>query len=281
MIEPNPEPPSEVTPIARIVTDLFGDDLLGLYLYGSAVTGGLQYDSDLDFLAVIATGIGPGVRDRLSADLRRCSGRWPRSGPARPVELTVVVRDVVVPWRFPPRAEFVYGEWLRAEFERGDIPAPAPDPDLAVLLTMVRSSSLALAGPPAHRILDPVPPGDLVRAIAASLPALIDSVEGDERNTVLTLARMWVTAESGSLVSKAEAAQHLIPRLPPEHTAVLDYARDGYLGAVSDDWARYRDELESFVRHATAAITAACATADAARTGAGPIGPAPAGIEPG
>ncbi|NUS93848.1 MAG: DUF4111 domain-containing protein [Nocardia sp.] len=234
MTTPAPEPPPEATPIARIALELLGDDLLGLYLHGSAVSG-------------------------------QRSGRWPRSGPARPVELTVVVRDDIVPWRFPPRAEFVYGEWLRAEFERGDIPAATTDPDLAILLTAVRSASLTLAGPPARRILDPVPPDDLIRAIAQSLPTLTGSVAGDERNAVLTLARMWITAETGALVSKAGAAQRLAPRLPAAHAAVLRRARDGYLGIEADDWARHTEAVGSFVRHATAAITAACAAAARSR----------------
>lgn len=258
-----PTPPAglatDTAPITRIVTDLFGADLLGLYLYGSAVTSGLQYDSDLDFLAVTAVALDGELRTRLSERLLRQSGRWPRTGAARPVELTVVARDAVVPWRFPPHGEFVYGEWLRAEFERGAIAPPAPDPDLAILLAMVRDSSVALIGPPADRLLDPIPPEDLVRAITASLPTLIAGVDGDERNTVLTLARMWVTAETGAVVSKAEAAQRIAARAPAPHAALLRRARDGYLGVAVDDWTRYRDETAAFVRYAAAGITAAAA----------------------
>ncbi|MFI9535096.1 aminoglycoside adenylyltransferase family protein [Nocardia fusca] len=248
---------ADTAPITRIVTDLLGADLLGLYLYGSAVTSGLQYDSDLDFLAVTAAALDDALRSRLAERLLRQSGRWPRRGEARPVELTVVARDAVVPWRFPPRGEFVYGEWLRAEFERGAVDPPAPDPDLAILLGMVRDSSVALAGPPAARLLDPVPPEDLVRAITESLPALLAGVDGDERNTILTLARMWITAETGAVVSKTEAAQRLAARVPAAHAALLRRARDGYLGAAVDDWAGHRDEVAAFVRYAAAGITAA------------------------
>lgn len=260
-----PTPPADpaaadTAPITRIVTGLLGADLLGLYLYGSAVTSGLQYDSDLDFLAVTDAALDDELRTRLSERLLRQSGRWPRTGEARPVELTVVMRDAVVPWHFPPRAEFVYGEWMRAEFERGAVGPPPPDPDLAILLGMVRDSSVVLAGPPADRLLDPVPPGDLVRAVTESLPALIAGVDGDERNTVLTLARMWVTAETGAVVSKPEAAQRLAARSPAAHAALLRRARDGYLGAAVDDWSGNRDEVAAFVRYAAAAITAAAGT---------------------
>lgn len=114
-----PDPITEAAPIAAAVVDVLGDDLLGLYLYGSAVAGGLHRDSDIDVFAVVDRSLDGDVRTTLADSLLRLSGRWPRSGPARPVELTVVVHDDLVPWRFPPRVNFGYGEWLRAEFEQG------------------------------------------------------------------------------------------------------------------------------------------------------------------
>ncbi|MFQ6226408.1 aminoglycoside adenylyltransferase domain-containing protein [Nocardia sp. NPDC002869] len=39
-------------------------------------------------------------------------------------------------------------------------------------------------------------------------------VDGDERNAVLTPARMWITAETGAVVSKTEAAQRPAARAP-------------------------------------------------------------------
>ncbi len=46
---------------------------------------------------------------------------------ARPVELIVVDQSEVRPWRYPPTADFLYGEWQRAEYEAGDVSSCAPD----------------------------------------------------------------------------------------------------------------------------------------------------------
>ncbi|MEU1983920.1 aminoglycoside adenylyltransferase family protein [Nocardia sp. NPDC019395] len=265
-MDARPDPEIEAGPLARAVAEVLGDGLIGLFLYGSAVAGGLRHDSDLDLLAVVDTSLRCDVRKKLAGTLMRVSGRWPRSGPARPVELTVVVHDELVPWRYPPRADFVYGEWLRAEFERGYLPAPAEDPDLTILATMVRNSSLTLFGPPADRILDPVPVRDLIRAIEAGLPELIAGPDGDERNVVLTLARMWITAETGAVISKADAAQELIPRLPAEHAAVLRLARAGYAGEAADSWTGRGEEVRSFLRYAGTRIRAACANFERGRS---------------
>jgi streptomycin 3"-adenylyltransferase len=46
-------------------------------------------------------------------------------GRVRPVELKIVVHPEVRPWRYPPLADFLYGEWLRNEYEREIVPPPA------------------------------------------------------------------------------------------------------------------------------------------------------------
>jgi hypothetical protein len=45
------------------------------------------------------------------------------AGPARSVELTIVVADEIRPWRYPPRCDLQYGEWLRAGYDQGDVAA--------------------------------------------------------------------------------------------------------------------------------------------------------------
>lgn len=82
----------------------------------------------------------------------------------------------------------MYGEWLREQFDKGAIPEPTYDPDLAILLSQLRENSINLFGPEATEVIEPVPMTDIRRAIKESLPGLIASIEGDERNVILTLA---------------------------------------------------------------------------------------------
>lgn len=234
-----------------------GGRIRGLYLFGSAIGGGLRPDSDLDLLAVVDGPLPDELRRRLVADLMKISGIPALGSPFRPLEVTVLDLAAIVPWRFPPMNELVYGEWLRERFEAGVIAPPATDPDLAVVLHTARQHSIALAGPAARELLEPVPPRDLRRAMIQSLPALIDGVRGDERNVVLTLCRMWVTLETGEIVPKDVAAQRLLAGLPEPHRAVVELARRAYRGECRqngagdcrDDWAPLRDRVDAFVRH--------------------------------
>lgn len=205
--------------------------VLGIYLHGSATLGGLRPHSDIDVLAVVREPATHAQRRSLVQELLKVSG-----GAARSVELIVVVQDDVRPWRYPPTCDFLYGEWLRDEYERGTVPGPEPMPDLAPLLTMVLLADAPLYGPPPADLLAPVPAADLRRAITAGVPDLLAELDTDTRNVLLTLARIWSTLVTGGIRAKHAAVDWALPRLPAEHRHVLAHARAIYLGEADERW---------------------------------------------
>jgi aminoglycoside 9-adenylyltransferase len=124
--------PEEATQACDIVLELLGSAVVGVYLFGSAVIGGLRVNSDVDVLVVANQGLSETTRSKLAARLMNISGRIGNRDFVRPLEVTVINLADVVPWRYPPQNEFLYGEWLRDEFEQGQIPEPTHDPDLAI-----------------------------------------------------------------------------------------------------------------------------------------------------
>lgn len=232
----NDKIPDEAVRALEAVRSILGESVAGAYLFGSAVVGGLRPDSDVDVLVIVDRSLNDDERKKIVARLMEVSGSPGSGASARPVELTIVNRADILPWRYPPGSELVYGEWLRDDFEKGRIPGPARDPDLAIVLRNVRENGAALFGPEASEALDPVPAADIRRAIAESLPALIEGMKGDERNVILTLARMWLTLATGEIATKDAAAEWAIKRLPDEQASLLDSAGKAYLGECGDDW---------------------------------------------
>lgn len=233
----------QVECVVEVLREVLGPGLVAAYLYGSAVAGGLRPHSDVDVFAVTGAPTTPAQRARLVGGLMELSGAGAAHGQDRPVELTLVRLADVRPWRFPPVREFQYGEWLRDAYERGETPRPEVDADLALLVTMVRHHGAALFGPPAAELLDPVPESDVRRATVAGVPALLEELETDTRNVVLTLARVWATLATGEILSKDAAADWALTRLPEEHRAVLAHARAVYLGEAAESWDRLRPRL--------------------------------------
>ena len=77
-----------------------------------------------------------------------------------------------------------------------------------------------------------------------ALPALLEDLEEDTRNVILTLARVWVTAATGRVLSKADAAEWAIDRLAPEVSPPLALARQLYVGGGFGAW----DDLQAVMR---------------------------------
>ncbi len=240
--------------VVRLVGDVLGPDVVGAYLHGSAVLGGLRPTSDVDVLVVVRRPTTIAERREIVDRVLDVSGRRARRGPARPVELTIVVQSVVRPWRYPPRAELQYGEWLRDDYERGFVPEPGPSPDLAPLIAMTLAGNHPLVGPPPAEILDAVPPADLRRAIVAGVPGLLADLEPDTRNVILTLARIWVTLATGEILSKDAAAAWAVDRLPPEHRPVLARARDAYLAGDDGTFDDLAPQVRALADHVVAEI---------------------------
>ncbi|NLU69447.1 DUF4111 domain-containing protein [Streptomyces sp. HNM0574] len=208
-----------------LVREVIGSALVGAYLHGSAVLGGLGPASDLDVLVVTRRSLDARERRALVAGLLEISGL---TAAVRPVELAVIVQSGVRPWRTPPTCDFLFGEWLREELLAGGPPQPEPMPDLALLVHLALAGNRPLTGPPPAEVLDPVPHADLVRASVAGIPELLDELDEDTRNVLLTLARVWCTLATGEIRPKDAAADWALDQLPPEHRPVLEHARQLY-----------------------------------------------------
>lgn len=149
----------------------------------------------------------------------------------RALEVTVVALSELVPWRYPPRREMQFGEWLRDDICAGRFESPSDDHDLAILIAKLRGHSLCLLGPEASDLFESVPPADLRRSLLDTIAQWNSDSdwEGDERNIVLALARVWFTACTGEITSKDAAASWAVERLPVEHGAVMAIAAASYL----------------------------------------------------
>ncbi|MCE8439085.1 aminoglycoside adenylyltransferase family protein [Rhodovulum sulfidophilum] len=214
-----------------------GDALLAVYLHGSAVSGGLRPQSDIDLLAVVGSGLTESQRNGLFTELLCLSGRHPAvPGGPRCLEVLVFCRSELARGDYPARAEFVYGEWLREAFEAGESPVPERDPEYSLVLAQAWQEAIALCGPPGNELLPEVPPEHVRQAMRDALPELLDGSHGDARNVLLTLARMWYTARTGKFVTKDAAATWAIARLSGPDAMTLDHARGAYLGELAEDW---------------------------------------------
>lgn len=278
---PRPLPveiPSGVHPQVRlacaVIETRLASVLRAIHLFGSAVDGGLKPSSDIDLLVTINGPLDDAARRALMRALLTVSAPPGMDAALRPLEVTVVAHDEVVPWRYPARRELQFGEWLRDALLAEVFEPSMPDPDLAILLTKARKHALTLAGPPANVLFDPVPEDDRLRAFSDALALWRSPSDwaGDERNVVLTLARIWYSVATGRIATKDGAADWVLARLPGIHWPVLRHARSAYLGQKADDLPIRPDQLDAFITFARDEVATLLASRQAGGAAAPSVG---------
>lgn len=246
MISLNSEAQNQISECTKLLKNLLKQDILGIYLYGSAIVGGLQKYSDLDLFVVSNRAMTMEEKKLLVKNLLQTSGIYMKSENL-PLELTIVVKSEVNPWRYPPTFDFQYGEWLRKEFESGIIEPWSSKlmPDLALLITQVLLASETIYGQRPDQLLCAVPYRDLIQATKANLDNLMAELNTDTRNVLLTCARIWNTLETNNVTnSKPVAALWAMDRLPREYQPVLERARLICIGEVNESWHDMQELLQ-------------------------------------
>ncbi|MFO2743702.1 aminoglycoside adenylyltransferase family protein [Legionella pneumophila serogroup 1] len=224
---------------------ILGPDLLGVYLYGSSLVGGLQKYSDVDLFVVTNRVTTSEEKNRLISNLLKISGIYMKSI-KRPIEMTIAEKTMVNPWHYPPNFDFQYGEWLRESFEKGGI-APCSSSemsDLAIIVTQVLLKSKTLYGSEPEQLLAPVPYHDFMKAMLGDLDRLVDDLEDDTRNVLLTIARIWCTLETDAISSKPSAADWVMQHLPEAYQPVIMRAKSICIGAENEHW----DDIKKLIK---------------------------------
>jgi len=246
IVQLDSEAKEQIMQCLNLLIGILEADLLGVYLYGSAIVGGLQKYSDIDLFVVSDRATTYQEKAKLVTALLTISGIYMKSL-KRPIEMTVVVKSEVNPWQYPSKFDFQYGEWLRTEFESGHIePWSAKEmPELALLITQVLLASKNLWGPNPEQLLSRVPYQDFIHATTAAIGSLMDDLNWDTRNVLLTLARVWSTVETNQIRSKPDAASWAINRLPEDGRLVMRRARAICVGEKNEYWGDINPLIQS------------------------------------
>lgn len=222
---------TQVNQLSAALSDLFGPDLIGLYLHGSMAMGCFNpAHSDLDLIAVIQGDLSQGNARELAGRFLELSGR------PSALEFHLLSQVDLAEWRYPTPFHFHYSEGWRERYRQalavGQLPPlPPADRDLAAHLTILHHRGVVLQGPPIAALFPPVPPRDYLAAIWGDICSV--ELEQEPVYGVLCLCRVLAYAADRQVTSKEEGGRWALARagLSPEHRAVVAHALALYRGA--------------------------------------------------
>ncbi|MGI4851535.1 MAG: aminoglycoside adenylyltransferase family protein [Janthinobacterium lividum] len=241
----DPNENNQIYQCLTLIQEIFKQDLLAVYVYGSSILEGLQKYSDIDLFVVSNRATTHDEKVKLVTALLKISSLEIKEG-KRPIEMTIVQKSDINPWRYPPKFDFQYGECLREQFEQENIePWQTKEmPDLALPITQILRASHTLTGAKPDQLLCQVPYKDFITAMKDGLPNLISDLDHDTRNVLLTLARIWSTVTTDTIRSKPAAAEWVIDRLPEKYRPVLKRAKAICIGEENEYW----DDIQELIK---------------------------------
>ena len=183
-----------------------GEDLVGVYLMGSAATGGyVPGASDLDVWALVRGPLAEAAKRALVARVDQAA----LPCPARGLEL-VVARFNDGP---EPRVELNLNDGPRMARRVALDASDGPRHWFVLDAAIGRRHGRALAGPPLAEAFPPIPRSLQLAAIGESLDWYAEH-EPDNRKAVLTAARGWRYIAQGRWSGKEDAARWAAARRP-------------------------------------------------------------------
>ncbi len=209
------------------------DDVVGVYLHGSLAMGGFRRPkSDVDLLVVVESAMGDEVRSSLAADMLSLFDRRPIVGG---LELSVMARHTLEPFRHPAPYEFHFGENWADDVRGGGSGPRGTDPDLAAHCTVTRSRGVALAGPAPSEVIGEVPRWAYLDAVLDDLRWILDGgIVESPFYGVLNICRsaLVLLDDPGVPPTKEEGALWALGHVPAEHRGVIEEALGCYRSAA-------------------------------------------------
>lgn len=183
---------------ARLL-EILGDDLVGVYLHGSAALGAfVPSRSDIDVLAVTKGPLSPRTKDSVADALSEASLPCPGVG----LEMSIETVDSARTPSETPRFELHMDTLENRVVDGADRPG---DPDLVAHFAMARARGVRPYGPEPEDVFMPVDRARLLRSLADDLTWALD--HGFSGYAVLNACRGLRLARTGEFCSKPEGGR--------------------------------------------------------------------------
>lgn len=225
-LTPYPEVDTVIEPLLAGIKEILGQDLVGVYIFGSLAAGGFDRESDVDLLVATRVDLSDPQFEQLKSLHQRIAGI--DSWCAAQLEVTYVPLSALR--RYNP------GDDVHATLERGQgqlLERMRHDTDGMVHRHTLREKGITLFGPLPQELIDPVTPEDLRAAMRPVLDGWLAHLHeapeqvgsrGHHAYIVLTVCRVLYTLATGAVTSKPEAAQWAKTALDPRWAPLIDRA---------------------------------------------------------
>lgn len=209
--------------------NILGENLVGIYLHGSAVMGCFNSQkSDLDFIIVI--------RDPVSNAAKRAYMdrviELNRQAPAKGIELSIVRENVCNPFVYPTPFELHFSiahlNWYQTDPDDYVEKMHGTDNDLAAHFTIIYHRGQTLYGKAIRDVFAEVSREHYFDSIWGDIENAQEEITENPAYIILNLCRVLAYSKENLILSKLEGGKWGLENVPEIYTGLIAGALDEY-----------------------------------------------------
>lgn len=209
--------------------EILRDNLVGVYLHGSLAMGCFNpQKSDIDLIIVVDRTISDSIK-RAYLDM---VVHFNASGPAKGIEMSIVLRDACKPFVYPTPYELHFSaghlNWYKDDPDDYIRRMNGTDKDLAAHFTVINKRGKCLYGASIDDVFAEVPSGDYMDSIWFDVECAAEEITKYPMYLILNLARVLAYKKEGLVLSKKEGGDWALKHLPAEYRPLIADAMREY-----------------------------------------------------
>ena len=209
--------------------EILQDNLVGVYLHGSAVMGDFNpAKSDLDLIVVVKESISNADKRAYMDMVVDLNGK----GPTKGMEMSVVKQSVCRPFVYPTPFELHFSiahlDWYRNNSDDYVSKMKGEDKDLAADFTIINHRGKCLYGAPIKDTFADVPAQDYIDSIWEDIANAKEEIAENPMYLILNLARVLAYLKDGAVLSKKEGGEWALNNIPERYHGMIQNAMNDY-----------------------------------------------------
>lgn len=209
--------------------NILKDNLIGIYLHGSAVMGCFHEEkSDIDLLVVVQKDIPDKVKRQYMDMVVRLNAQAPAKG----LELSIVKKDVCKPFIYPTPFELHFSishlKWYQSNPEEYIEKMKGLDKDLAAHFTIIYHRGKMLYGKEIEEIFERVSREAYFDSIWCDIKDAAEEITDNPMYIILNLCRVLAYKKSDLILSKQEGGEWGLASVSEKYRSLILGALEEY-----------------------------------------------------
>lgn len=209
--------------------EILKDNLVGIYLHGSAVMGCYNPEkSDLDLIVVVKESMTEAVKRSFMDMVVELNSK----GPSKGIEMSIVKKSVCKPFVYPTPFELHFSvahiDWYRKDLDDYISKMKGEDKDLAAHFTIITHRGKCLYGASIKDTFAEVPTQDYIDSIWNDIVDAEEEIIDNPMYLILNLARVHAYLKDGLVLSKKEGGEWALNNVPERYHSLIQEAMNEY-----------------------------------------------------